>query len=473
MSDTSDGAMDTDDEIAEWKSQRKTRGDKRKRKQRDLEQLSQEQIKNIIGIEDTTKKPKSDRNTTQKASTSNLNIEDKNTHSTNNKNSTENHAIPSKKNTNKNISTTPGDPTKHKNFSAKMNEIINQNYKHLFYITAAESLSRTTISDIWETEIPKSEDVIFKTKKGFLLKSNQEKNKIKDTLLKLTQNKTIINFQETTSLNRTRNNTINTNSYSAVIGSVEHEIPDKEISEFLNKMNINHRYCRRIVAKATNSPTLLIRVITGCFNSFERLLNEGIFYKHRHYPVYPSLPPAPIPQPCARCLQFTHTKEECTTPIKCTKCDGKHHVSKCDSQLPPKCTGCGAGDHSAWSLKCPKRPTKPIEGIPNTQIKSLNKRTHEIDSKITRNSKIHSPITIHDSIINSYITKLNKEKHTNREELINNLRKRFVSQYNIDTVATFSGSRLYILMFDLDQPLTISPTAPIHGNNNAQIHIDT
>lgn len=268
MSDTSDGLMDTDDDSTEWKTQ-KSRGDKRKRIHRKLENLSQPQIKQIIGIEDRSKKTKADKSTPQKASTSKHYTTHKNTHSTRNKNTTENIAIPPRDNTQTNNSTTAplnrdlDNSKKHKNFSAKMNEIINRNFKHLFYISADENLTRTAISDIWEKEIPNSEDVIFKTKKGFLLKSNQEKNKINQILLKLTQNKKISNFQETTSLNTRQTTTITTNSYSAVIGSVEHEIQDKEISDFLNKLNINHRYCRRIISKATNSPTLLIRVITS------------------------------------------------------------------------------------------------------------------------------------------------------------------------------------------------------------------
>lgn len=75
-------------------------------------------------------------------------------------------------------------------------------------------------------------------------------------------------------------------------------------------------------------------------------------------------------------------------------------------------------------------------------------------------------------IINTYISKINKEKNRDREELLKKLRKRFVTQYNIDTVASFSGNRLYILMFDLDEPLTVSPTEPMPGKNNIQVHVD-
>lgn len=167
-----------------------------------------------------------------------------------------------------------------------------------------------------------------------------------------------------------------------------------------------------------------------------------------------------------------HTMENCTTPIKCSKCNGPRHFSKYNTQIRQKCVSCDAEEHTAWSLKCTKRPIKPIQGIPNNPIKLLNKKSKEIDKKITTSSKIHSNITVHDHILNTYINKLNKEKNTQREELIGKLRKRFVTQHNIDTIAHFSGNRVYILMFDLDEPLSISPTQPIEGNN-AQVHVDT
>lgn len=361
----------------------------------------------------------------------------------------------------------------HKNYSARMKEMLHKKFKHLFYITTVTDITRSHMSEIWEMAQPRSDEVIIQTKKGFLIKTNKEKKIMTETLNKLISEKKIQNYQETSdSYTPYHDIPPTSSSYSVIIGSVEHEIKDSEISEHIKKMSIKHRYCKRIIAKVNNKPTLMIRIITDCLKSSEQLLNEGIFFKHKHYPAFPSLPPAPIPQPCSRCLQFTHTKEQCTTPLKCTKCSGPHHYSKCNSPLPMKCPSCGSEEHAAWSLKCPNRPTQPIQGLPNAQIKPLNKKSQEIDKKITKNSKIHSPITIHDMIINTYISKINKEKNTDREELLKKLRKRFITQYNIDTVASFSGNRLYILMFDLDEPLTVSPTEPMPGKNNMQVHVD-
>lgn len=66
---------------------------------------------------------------------------------------------------------------------------------------------------------------------------------------------------------------------------------------------------------------------------------------------------------------------------------------------------------------------------------------------------------------------MNKPKNTNRDELLKKLKKRFIQLYNIDTTVAFSGNRIYILMFDLDQPNSDSPTEPIQGANNRQIQL--
>lgn len=212
-----------------------------------------------------------------------------------------------------------------------------------------------------------------------------------------------------------------------------------------------HRYCKRITSRATGNLTSLIRIITGCLQSYEKLLNEGVFYKNKHYAVYPSSPPPPLPIPCAKCMEFTHTTENCGNPIKCSKCFGQHYTNNCTSTLAAKCTSCQSEEHMAWSPKCPKRPTAPITGIPNAKIKSINKLSAEIDSNITNNNRVHKAITIHDHIITTYVNKLNKNGNNDRQHLIDKLKKRFINNYRIDTAIVFSGNSIYIFMFDLDR----------------------
>lgn len=225
-------------------------------------------------------------------------------------------------------------------------------------------------------------------------------------LKQLKANNIISEYSETH--NKTKEaHTIPIASYAAVIQGVEFDITDQEISKHLAEISINHKFCR----------------LKSNWEE-ERLLNEGIYFKHRHYPVYTSPPPAPIPVPCAKCMEYTQTTANCTNPIKCTKCFGTHHTNSFNSPLPPKCRACQSEDYHVWSMKCPKRPTASIEGIPNAKIRSLNKPSAKIDPKLVKQSRIHKPITIHDHIVTTYLNKLNKRQNTNRPKLTEEGRKK-------------------------------------------------
>ena len=353
--------------------------------------------------------------------------------------------------------------TTNTNYSARMQAITKKKFQHMFYLSTTKEMTRLAFADIWQQQQSDKTDVIIKTTKGFLLKTDNNKSKVKEILATMVNSKVLTSFKETETNAKPVQNKF-TASYSCVIASVETDITDEEISNYLLKEGIEHRYCRRIRSKATNNWTTLIRIITAELSSFENLLNNGLLYKYKVYPVFPSKAPEPLPIPCAKCTQYTHTTESCPNSIICLKCKGKHHTNTCTTSLPEKCTACDSEDHQAWSTKCPKRPTKPIEGIPNTKIKTLNKRTLDIGPSKTKKSRIHQPMTIHDYIIETYITTINEDVKTDRQELINKVKKRFVDLYNIETTPVFSGNRLYILMFDMEEsPSKESPTEPTEG----------
>nr|CAI5841214.1 unnamed protein product [Callosobruchus analis] len=156
----------------------------------------------------------------------------------------------------------------------------------------------------------------------------------------------------------------------------------------------------------------------------------------RHYAIFPSAPPPPAPIPCSKCLLFTHKTEQCTTPIKCLKCGEQHATAKCKTELPVKCNVCGSTDHQAWAFQCPKRPTKPLEGIPNLPVKTLNKTSRQIVNEEKKKSRIHEPLTVHDMIINTYVEELNHPGNTDREDILRKLRQKFIRHYNIETTVS-------------------------------------
>lgn len=358
---------------------------------------------------------------------------------------------------------------KSKNVSIAMQNIFRKKYKNTYYATAPEGTTRIKLADKWCSMFPNIQDIIIQTRKGFIIKSDNTKEHIVNALKHLKENKEISTFEESTIPPSATHQSSTIQSYSAVISQVDIDIDEKEISKILLNTNIVHRYCKRIISKRTNKPSLYVRIITGDIRSYEKLINEGVYYKCRYFAVYPSHPPEPLPIPCAKCSKFTHTTDQCNTPVKCSKCHGDHKDIECKTNLPPTCKACGSTEHVAWSIKCPQRPTKPIEGIPNVKIRSINKKSAELDKKITKNSRIHSVITIHDHIIDTYTNKINKPKNNNRQELLAKLQKRFIDHYNINTIPTFVGNRLYILMFDLNSKSNDTPTEPTEG---IQIHRD-
>lgn len=427
-------------------------------------QHSLEEIQNIIGVptQNQYKRLASEKNKVNKKS--------KNTDKDKHEPTSSKDKTTQQKTRTDNVSTKNTTPKQTANSSLKMKEIINRRYKNLYYINTNKTFNRFEMADLWTKTRGNPNDVMLQTKKGFLLKSNSDKKVLIERLEKLKSEKNITKYEETAERELRAKDDNLTASYSAVIATVEQEVSDEELSSYLNHIEIEHRYCKRIVSKKTGKNTYLIRIITGCIRSFEKLLNEGLFYKNKHYPVYTSLPPPPAPMPCGRCFEFTHKTEECTTPLTCHKCSGNHHTNKCTSELPVRCKARNAEDHAAWSFRCPNRPTSTLPNIPNIPIKSINKKTEEIQSDLKKENRIHKPVTKHDFIINSYIVEINNPDNLNREETIMKLRKRFVDLWKIDTTAVFTQNRLYVLMFDLDSNQD-SPTEPLASPNNLQWRI--
>ena len=437
MSSESDGSeMEVVEDTQDW-TQAKV---DRKNKKRKRNQYTQEEINNII----TGNIPHTSQTKTTEINSATKNTEGKNSQ------------------TNKNI-------IPNKNRFPHINEIYHKKYKHLFYITAESSYTRSDFTNLWSKIYPNIKDIILQTKKGFLLKTDTPEKSVTQSLSKMVEIGRVLSFHKTSPNTKIAAPPASP-SYSIIIANVELDIEDKTISEVLIEHKLDHRYCKRIVSRSTNKPTSFIRIITGSQITFETLLTEGLFFNYRHYPVYPSKPPPPTPQPCSKCLAFDHTTEACSTPIKCSKCLGTHSSNKCSSTLPPKCTSCGSEEHQAWSFKCPNRPKAPIDGIPNVQIKSLNKKSHEVSEK-NKNHRIHSPVTIHDTIINTYINEINDPINKSREELLIKLRKRFINNFNVDTTAVFSGNRVYILIFEMDTQDPYSPTEPTNSPTNQSTNV--
>lgn len=177
------------------------------------------------------------------------------------------------------------------NSSDRNKELSRKSFANYFYLKSDIS-NRIELAVHWNTARGINTDVIIKTTQGFLLKSNSSKGELLRTLKEL-QNKNIINEHKVTQSNFTLPKPTPPATFAAVIATVEQDIDNDTMSNHLTNNNIIHRYCKRITSRATNKPTTLIRVITGCEKSFQKLMNEGVFMYNKHYPVKISPPPPP------------------------------------------------------------------------------------------------------------------------------------------------------------------------------------
>ncbi|XP_066146781.1 uncharacterized protein [Euwallacea fornicatus] len=340
------------------------------------------------------------------------------------------------------------------------------NKSHTFTVYLKTTISRLEFALRWEELVPGNQDIIIKLEKTFRIKTNDEKTT--NGLMTLTNSGTVSSFNLTSSPNSTLNTSNSTANplliptYSAVVTGVDLEISDDLFRQNLEKIGLTKiRFCKRIISRARNTPTYMIRLITGNLATYEKLMNgRTVQFLGRVFRVVESKPPPPVPAPCSKCNQYSHRTEDCKQPIKCTKCQGPHSTSTCKSPLPPKCIVCNSEEHAAWSRKCPKRPTAPIEGIPNVKIKCINRTTTEVSQSVKEQSRIHSPLTTHNYIINKYKHQINKSNNLNRDELLKKLKKQFIDDFKVDTSVVFFGSYMYILMLDILEPNRSSHTEP-------------
>lgn len=371
------------------------------------------------------------------------------------------------------IHTTGNSDTNINKLTTYTNTATYTNFKFNYILQLMPDVTRIQLCKLWQKQHPHNTDIIIKTPTITILKTNSDQAEQILTNLINTSN-TIKTFKEYTpnKFNKSPNKR-SEDSYSFIITGVEREINDEDIAAQLLLDNRVFRYCKRIISKQTNLPTSMIRIITGDLKTFEKILaTGGFFYMNRMYRIIPSNSPKPQPLPCGKCTAFDHTTESCKAPKKCNKCQGQHDTNTCTSPIPAKCAACNSEQHAAWSPRCPKHPATPQPGLPIVKIKNNNKKSADLPKDITKSSRVHAPITVHDFIINKYTNSLNNPKHTNRDELIQKLRKRFIRDFDMDTRTMFTGNFVYILMFDLKNSPSLSPTEPTDDIRQTVINLN-
>ncbi|XP_048516917.1 uncharacterized protein LOC125502522, partial [Dendroctonus ponderosae] len=231
-------------------------------------------------------------------------------------------------------------------------------YSHTFTANALSTITRVQLAIRWEELNPNNKDVIIRQDNYFLIKTNQE-DKTSKILQQLKQENAVTSckLQKNDNLPRIRQQKSGhhhiTPSYSVVATGVDLDIEDSMFLERLEQQGFKIRFCRRIISRERNAPTLMMRLITGDISTYERLMSDrAVHFLGRIFKITESKPPAPVPAPCGKCNLFSHKTEDCKQAPRCNKCQGPHPTSRCESPLPTKCAACNSEDHAAWSMKC-------------------------------------------------------------------------------------------------------------------------
>ena len=177
------------------------------------------------------------------------------------------------------------------NNSLKMKTVTNQQYNLTVFLNFNNNyLTRIQAADIWQQVNPESNDLIIKTiSNQFMLKTNADEAATLLVLNKLVDNAILIKYTVAKPKTNTQPNINSTQqSFSVVLAKLEQEISDDEMSTHLQSSGFSFRFCKRIISRATGKPTSMMRLITNCPTSFEKVLNSGVFYKNMHYPAFPS-----------------------------------------------------------------------------------------------------------------------------------------------------------------------------------------
>lgn len=153
-------------------------------------------------------------------------------------------------------------------------------------------------------------------------------------------------------------------TYSCVITRVPLNFSDDDVTECLLDNGIKAKKMWRIISRATNKATTLVRVVSEDRRAIDYMIANGVHMFMSHYRCEPSNAPAPRPLQCGRCYDFGHAASECRAAPICPHCGKMGCKRDCDKQAPPKCTNC-KGDHPAYSYKCPQKsaPVQPKQRV--------------------------------------------------------------------------------------------------------------
>ncbi|KAG5864548.1 hypothetical protein JTB14_018770 [Gonioctena quinquepunctata] len=130
-------------------------------------------------------------------------------------------------------------------------------------------------------------------------------------------------------------------SLSYIIKGVPKAYTDDELKEHLTENEVDFQMVRRIISRARQQPTLMVRVITNNAESYIKKISNGIFLYGRIHRCEPSLTSQitlPKIKYCNKCCKNGHLWDEFPErKIVCPFCGGDHKSTECEKPNEPKC----------------------------------------------------------------------------------------------------------------------------------------
>ena len=145
-------------------------------------------------------------------------------------------------------------------------------------------------------------------------------------------------------------------SSSFVVTRVDKEITEQEVTVELQTSGLSVTKSLRIISRATNQPTTLVRVFVEREENANRAVTLGVAIGWMHHRCEASnSKPTPVQvTQCYKCQGLGHTSKDCEAATKCLRCGDAHKVKDCTAnKTDAKCSNCG-GAHPALFKGCPK-----------------------------------------------------------------------------------------------------------------------
>lgn len=236
-------------------------------------------------------------------------------------------------------------------------------------------------------------------------------------------------------------------TFTCVLRSVPTAIADQDLLKELKKEHPKTTGAKRIVARANNQPTRLVRVFSPCQETITTILRVGATINGNPYDAEPSNPPPLVRMRCSHCFSFEHLRAQCpkkSEPATCPTCSSAIHPGQPCKTENAACPSC-QGHHGVW--KCPKAleipPGAPrkIFRLPEEGPKATNHIEASSDISAATPPPQKLPVTVH-QLLSALVLIADMDPTAPRKVRLQTLSHWSRQNLNIDATFLFQGNVL-------------------------------